>query len=211
MKRPHDLDAPQEETCRMSLSLFLRARYWGRWLFLAATLTIVLGLVDAFVKILTWQLALVAACVVTLGAVATRNQMRWTLLLLSPATGIQFAQMLDQPDTPRFMIFVFTASLFGFALHVNYSRRFRLADRPPDRVVLELTDGRQIPMRLLLTGGPGGTQRWIAVSGNGKFYLPDGVEHHLCWRGPQEVTLGVQHEEDGRTYVPDIHTLAGEI
>lgn len=201
--RQRDLDA-SEDTVRTSLGVYLRTRYWGRILIHGVSCAIILGLVDAVVPILTWQVALVAASTVFLVASATRRHVQFSCVVLGSATGIHGAMLADRFDPQRCMILVFTVALLGFALHLACSPN--VPDRAPENVVLDLADGRQIPMRLLLTGG----MQWIALSANGRIYLPDG-EHTLTHVGRASITLRVQEDDDGRRYVPDLHSLAGPI
>lgn len=195
-----------DETHRASLRTFLHCRYWGRALIFGVVLAIGLGLIDALVPILNWQLALVALCLVVVLAVGTRDQLLGTLAVLFPATGLQLAMLLDRPGDPqRAMIFVFSLSLTGFVLYV--AGRRAPAHAAPRRVVLNLADGRQIPLLVGQLPPETGGGTWQAVSGNGPVYLADGwtVTHAGSRRAVVEPVI--YHDEQGRAYVPDLHGL----
>jgi hypothetical protein len=196
------VDRP-EETVHISLGVYLRSRYWGRVLLLGAMTAIGLGLIDAAVPILNWQLVLVTLCLITVSAVGTYEQLMGALAVVLPATGVQLAMFADRPDTQRVMILWFSLALSLFVTYMLITDRPR---RAPRRVVVNLADGRQIP---LLVGQPRCPQarHWEAVSASGPIYLTDGwrVTHAGSRRAVVEPV--VHHDERGRAYIPDLHGL----
>lgn len=203
---PADGATVADEKHRASLSVYLRRRYWGRFLLNAAAHAIILGLADAAVPMLNWQLCLLALCNVVLLSVGSREQLAWTFMVVFPAAGIQTAQFLDRPDDGmRLGIMIMSLALAGFALHTVYRRKPR--GRAPHHVVLNLADGRQIP---LLVGKVECEQHptgWHAVSANGPVYLTDdwAISHSGSRRHTVEPL--VYHDEGGRAYVPDVRNL----
>jgi hypothetical protein len=196
-----------EENHRVSLGVYLRCRYWGRFLLNAAVHAIVLGVADAAVPMLTWQLCLLALCNVVLLSVASREQLvRALLMVVLPAAGIQTAQFLDRPDdVKRLGIMIMSLALAGFALYTVYRRK--PGRRAPHHVVLNLADGRQIPLLVGKVECKEHPTGWHAVSANGPVYLTDDwtVSHGGSRR--QKVEPLVYHDEAGRAYVPDVRDM----
>jgi hypothetical protein len=192
-----------EETVRATPGFYLRCRYWGRVLILGVMVAMGLGLIDAVIPILNWQLALVALCLVTVLAVWTREQLLCSISVLLPATGVQLTMYVDRPDTQRSMILWFSVALCLTALHLLTGHRPR---RAPRRVVLNLGDGRQIPLAVGQARCPQ-AQHWEAVSANGPIYLTDGWSVSHGGRRRAVVEPVIYHDEQGRAYVPDLRDL----
>jgi hypothetical protein len=198
---PHE-DRP-EETVHISLGVYLRSRYWGRVLLLSVMIAIGLGLLDAVVPILNWQLALVTLSLIAVCAVWTYEQLMGALAVVLPATGVQLAMFADRPDTQRMMILWFSCALCLFVTYMLFVDRPR---RAPRRVVVNLADGRQIPLLVGLARCKQ-ARHWEAVSASGPIYLSDGwsVSHAGSRRAVVEPV--VQHDDYGRAYITDLHGL----
>lgn len=193
-----------EATVHISLGAYLRSRYWGRVLLLGIMTAVGLGLIDAVVPILNWQLALVALCTSMALAVHTREQLLVAVSVLLPASGVQLAMYMDRPDAQRSMILWFSLSLLVFVFYIACTSRPR--SRAPRHPVLNFADGRQVP---LLVGKPPGAsaRHWHAISRCGPIYLNgDWTVSHA---GPRRAVVEpvVYHDESGVAYIPDVHGL----
>lgn len=202
-----DMEQPRDEegTRHVTLRAYLSGRYWGRFLLNGAAHAIILGVTDAIIPMLNWQLCLLALCNVALLSIGNRRQLVATLLILVlPAAGLQTGQMLDRPDDPRRIAMMFLSlALAAGALYLACSPR----RRAPHHAVLDLPDGRQIPLLVGKVPCEEHPRAWHAVSGNGPIYLSDGWT--IAHAGSRRFTVEplVYHDDDGRAYVPDVADL----
>lgn len=194
-----------EETVHISLGAYLRSRYWGRLLLLAAMVAIGLGLIDAVVPILNWQLGLVAFSLVTALAVHTRGQLLGAIAVLLPATGVQVVMFVDRPDTQRSMILWFSLALLVYTVFIACTST--PPRRAPRQVMLNFADGRQIPLLIGAMPSEESTRHWRAVSAGGPISLTGEWTVSHAGRRRAVVEPVVYHDEHGAAYVPDLHGL----